>query len=79
MTDQAFSVNATSEIEGPHWALWWRVSGIREGTARNEEVDMTDTRSFRTTAVKRATGEWKVFYGFFAATHHAAAIEWLGS
>ena len=38
---------------------------------------MTDTRSFKTTAVKRATGEWKVFYGFFASTHHDAAIEWL--
>jgi hypothetical protein len=38
---------------------------------------MTDTRSFKTTAVKRTTGEWKVFYGFLASTHHDAAIEWL--
>jgi hypothetical protein len=40
---------------------------------------MTDTRSFKTTAVKKMTGEWKVFYGFFASTHHDAAIEWLCS
>ena len=45
----------------------------------NKEIDMTDTHYFKTTAVKRTTGEWKVFYGLLASTHHAAAIEWLCS
>jgi len=38
---------------------------------------MTDTRYFKTTAVNRKTGEWKVFYGFFVKYHRAAALRWL--
>jgi hypothetical protein len=53
--------------------------GVAKSLRQNKEIDMTDTRSFKTTAVKRTTGEWKVFYGFFASTHHDAAIEWLCS
>lgn len=40
---------------------------------------MTDTGFFKTTAVNRKTGEWKVFYGFFPNTHHAAALAWLAA
>jgi hypothetical protein len=48
-------------------------------SSHSKEIDMTDTRFFKTTAVKRTTGEWKVFYGLLASTHHGAAIEWLSS
>jgi hypothetical protein len=44
---------------------------------QNKEFVMTDTRQFKTIAVKRTTGEWKVFYGFLASTHHDAAVDWL--
>lgn len=40
---------------------------------------MTDTRSFKTIAVNRKTGEWKVFYGFFPKFHNAAAKKWLAA
>ena len=38
---------------------------------------MTDTKTFKTIAVKRETGEWKVFYAIHPILHHAAAIKWL--
>ena len=52
-------------------------TSVSKLSSRKKEIDMTDTRFFRTTAVNRMTGEWKVFYGFLVSTHHDAAIEWL--
>ena len=40
---------------------------------------MTDTKAFKTIAVKKETGEWKVFYGLFPKQHHDAAVAWLKS
>ena len=40
---------------------------------------MTDTRNFKTIAIKRETGEMKVFYGFFVKFHNAAAKAWLAA
>ena len=40
---------------------------------------MTDTRYFKTIAVNRKTGEWKVFYGLFPQQHNAAAKAWLAA
>jgi len=38
---------------------------------------MTDTRTFKTIACHRATGQVKVFYGVFSIIHHARAVAWL--
>lgn len=40
---------------------------------------MTDTKSFKTIAIKRETGEVRVFWGLFPKMHHAAALEWLAA
>lgn len=40
---------------------------------------MTDTGYFKTVAIKRNTGERKVFRSFFPNTHHAAALAWLAA
>ena len=40
---------------------------------------MTDSRFFKTTAIKRETGEWKTFYSFFPHNHHNAAVAWLAA
>ena len=44
-----------------------------------KERDMIDTRYFKTIAIKRATGEVKVFYGLFIKIHNAAAKAWLAA
>jgi hypothetical protein len=46
---------------------------------QRKEREMTDTRFFKTIAVNRTTGEWKVFYGFFPQSHHDAARRWLAA
>ena len=46
---------------------------------RERKNEMTDTRNFKTIAIKRATGETKIFYGFFVRHHNAAAKAWLAA
>ena len=40
---------------------------------------MTDTRYFKTIAIKRETGEWKTFYGWNPQVHNTAAKAWLAA